>query len=398
MIFTLEVLQADHGDSLLLHYGSAQAPQTIVIDGGPAGIYQESLEPRLLQIKSTVSPNNPLSFPLVMVSHLDDDHVNGILDLLDGMIEKEEDGETPDFALSRIWFNTFDDIIGNIQIPNISSMAASASAANIGAIHPALARADHHITAVIASTGQGRQLRNNAQRLSLAVNSPFKEDKTKKITLVMGGVKESVVRLAKGPTITVIHPNKKRLEALQAKWDKDLKTALEDGDNSIIMAAIGDKDNAPFNLSSIVCVVKYRRKSILLTGDGRSDDILEGLRQAKLLKADGKVHFHILKMPHHGSSANLSEKFLQTVTADHYVVSANGKHENPDQDTLDALIAHVPKGSTLHFTNLNGQEQLKKKMEAAIKKASIDNPTVQFKFRADQAHSVVLNLLDAIGF
>ena len=35
MIFTLEALEAKHGDSLLLHYGTKKSPQLIVIDGGP---------------------------------------------------------------------------------------------------------------------------------------------------------------------------------------------------------------------------------------------------------------------------------------------------------------------------------------------------------------------------
>ena len=398
MIFTLEVLQADHGDSLLLHYGSAGAPKTIVIDGGPAGIYQESLEPRLQQIKAQLSPNKPLALPLVMVSHLDDDHVNGMLDLLDGIIDKDEDGMPQDFKISNIWFNTFDDIIGNIQIPKISGLAASASTANLNTIDPILANADHDVSAVIASTGQGRQLRDNANKLALTVNSPFKENKTKKITVVVGGVKESVVPLKNGPQITVIHPNKKRLDELQKKWDEDLKTALAKGDNSIIMASISDRDKSPFNLSSIVCVVTFKGKTILLTGDARSDDILEGLKQAKLLKANGKIHFNILKMAHHGSMANLSENFLKTVTADHYAISANGKHDNPDKDTLDALIANVPEGSTLHFTNLNGEKGLKKKMDAAIKKAKKDNPTVTFNFRKDDELSIVLNLLDDLPF
>ena len=33
-IFTLEALQAKHGDALLLHYGDAASPRLIVIDGG----------------------------------------------------------------------------------------------------------------------------------------------------------------------------------------------------------------------------------------------------------------------------------------------------------------------------------------------------------------------------
>ena len=37
-VFTLEALEAKHGDSLLLHYGTLDAPRLIVIDGGPRRI------------------------------------------------------------------------------------------------------------------------------------------------------------------------------------------------------------------------------------------------------------------------------------------------------------------------------------------------------------------------
>ena len=40
MIFTLEALQAAHGDALLLHYGPADSAKLAVIDAGPRGIYQ----------------------------------------------------------------------------------------------------------------------------------------------------------------------------------------------------------------------------------------------------------------------------------------------------------------------------------------------------------------------
>ena len=40
MLFTLEAVQALHGDALLLHFGKTSAPELIVIDGGPSiGVY-----------------------------------------------------------------------------------------------------------------------------------------------------------------------------------------------------------------------------------------------------------------------------------------------------------------------------------------------------------------------
>ena len=93
MIFTLEVLQADHGDCLLLHYGKKTKPKIIVIDGGPSGIYRDFLRPRLLEIRDTVSPGRPLPISMVMVSHMDDDHVNGILALTNEAVKLQNNAD-----------------------------------------------------------------------------------------------------------------------------------------------------------------------------------------------------------------------------------------------------------------------------------------------------------------
>src|SRR5687767_11431169 len=82
MIFTLEALQAKHGDALLLHYGPPKSPKLIVIDGGPSGVYKAALKPRLDELKASRSPGARLPIRMVMVSHLDDDHINGVLALI----------------------------------------------------------------------------------------------------------------------------------------------------------------------------------------------------------------------------------------------------------------------------------------------------------------------------
>ena len=56
--------------------------------------------------------------------------------------------------------------------------------------------------------------------------------------------------------------------------------------------------------SSIVCLVKFGDKSILLTGDARGDKVLNGLTQANLFE-NGKLKIDILKVPRHGSARNL---------------------------------------------------------------------------------------------
>jgi hypothetical protein len=51
MIFSLEALQAFHGDSLLLHAGTTDEPKLVLIDGGPSGTWATSLQPRLDELR-----------------------------------------------------------------------------------------------------------------------------------------------------------------------------------------------------------------------------------------------------------------------------------------------------------------------------------------------------------
>ena len=79
MLFTLEALDAGKGDALLLHFGTIATPELIVIDGGPSGVYRRVLKPRLEELRASRGENDRLTIRLAMVSHIDDDHINGIL-------------------------------------------------------------------------------------------------------------------------------------------------------------------------------------------------------------------------------------------------------------------------------------------------------------------------------
>ena len=65
--------------------------------------------------------------------------------------------------------------------------------------------------------------------------------------------------------------------------------------------------------------------------------MLEGLKARSC--SSRKLHVDVLKVPHHGSSRNVEEDFFRDVTADHYVISANGKYDNPDAETLKMICA-----------------------------------------------------------
>jgi beta-lactamase superfamily II metal-dependent hydrolase len=195
----------------------------------------------------------------------------------------------------------------------------------------------------------------------------------------------------------LVHPNESRLKKLQKQWDKDLEKAKAEGDDSILIASITSTDKSPFNLSSIVCLVEFNEKRMLLTGDGRCDDIYAGLKKNKLLDSKGKLHVDILKIPHHGSNANIKADFLQKITADHYVISADGKHNNPDKETLDMIAENIKKG-TLYLTNHDGELGLKTKLDKFLKHLNDSNSKLNVHFRESEKASLIINLLDEIGY
>jgi hypothetical protein len=124
------------------------------------------------------------------------------------------------------------------------------------------------------------------------------------------------------------------------------------------------------NRASIMFVAEYDGRRIMLTGDGRSSDIVRGLVRAGLMAKDGVYHVDVLKVQHHGSARNTSRKFFSQVTADTYVFSANGTNGNPDLPTLGWLVQALKeqrRTATLVFTNETPtMAELRKEFPAAL--------------------------------
>jgi len=355
MILTLEPLRAEEGDCLLLHWGTAAAPKLAVIDGGPGQVYENSLLPRLQDIRGNHGKDR-LTIDLVMVSHIDNDHIVGIKKLFRAL-KSEIDKNTPEnkrpFKVERLWHNTFNDILGDGIDGYYKSFTASFTASVGGAPNPQVvekiaeefkdkgeeaeeARHNaHDIGLILAGHGEGRELRDSHNFLFkkneiAALNHPFKRNG--KPTLITAEMTPEPAKVA-GLQFTVAGPLEAQIEALQKAFDKYIKK--EGLTAEAVLAAYTDK-SVP-NLSSIVCLIESEGKKILLTGDARGDYVIEGLKKAKILK-DKSLKIDVLKIPHHGSERNLDPGFFETLVADTYVFSADGNYGNPDRAPLDWLI------------------------------------------------------------
>jgi hypothetical protein len=348
MHFSLDVLRARKGDCLMLHFGTDDDPHLILIDGGPSKVYKPHLAPRIEQLHASreLEPNAPLPVDVLLVSHVDDDHIRGILELTADQL-----GVNPDFRLkvTSLWHNSFDDLLTTTPEELLSGFglasfeAGTSRKPDFDGIEPDEDTDEeeaHQTVDVLASISQGRQLRDDRevlQRRSPARRQWKLNHKFDGELILVTDASQSVA-LDGGLSITVAGPMQAELKALQEAHDKWLREQKEGKKKNpeAMLAAFVDK-SVP-NLSSIVVLAEMGGKSMLLTGDARGDKILEGLELAKLLEPGGKRKVDLLKVPHHGSSNNMETIFFERLPADHYVFSGDGEHGNPERETLEMLL------------------------------------------------------------
>jgi len=365
VLFTLEALPAEEGDCLLLHWGTRKGkkknekklPFVALIDGGPGLVYDNDLRPRLDEIVENLEVAQ-LPLELVMVSHMDSDHIIGIKKLFSAL-KREVANNAPQadrtIKAKRLWLNVFNDILGDAIDKYYQTLPKGLQASVDGKPSPELVKRLQEkfetkedddedeaifnaetVAAVLAGHGDGRTLRDDHRFLfengqTATLNAP----------LAAGG-KATLITLEKTPDakieglkFQIAGPALAEIQALQKEFDKYIE---ENGMTvDAVLAAYADKSVK--NLSSIVCLVEFEGKTMLLTGDARGDLIIKGLIARKLLKNDkATLDVDILKVPHHGSDNNAEAAFFKTITADTYVLSGDGVHGNPERATLEWIV------------------------------------------------------------
>jgi hypothetical protein len=317
----IEMLPAAEGDALWIEYGHPNAPMRILVDGGPARTYH-ALRARILAL-----PPAARRFELVIVTHIDTDHVDGIIRLLrDSSLE---------LSIGDIWFNGY----------------------------PQLIEADTQ------GPGEGEILGTLIQRQRLNWNAAFDH----RAVVVDDGFTQKP--LPGGMMATIVGPTRVELDALLGEWDKVLaEESWVPGDEERALAELeerkrlrplpsigplpdelgggaADVDPSKANGSSIALILQDPEgRRCLLTGDAHAP-VLAG--QLERLGGGEPVKVHAFKLPHHGSRNNVSDRLLAAVATRRYLVSSSGsKYQHPDQVAIERVLqrhADVPGKPTIDF-------------------------------------------------
>ena len=319
----LRVVQAEEGDCLILECGPPTNLTRVLIDGGPETVYEEHLRGQLHEIRDAGG-----KVDLVVLSHVDNDHTVGLLDLMAELEELRANNAQETIAIDAFWHNAFHRTIGrDTEIePRLKSLWANAGAAQATMTSAGIA---------VQGISEGDRVRQAAVVLGIPINPGFANN------LVSVDGTSGPISLG-DLTLRIVGPTEENLEELRSEWLEWLdrfEDEVADEDPSVAAMA----DSSIPNLSSIMILAEAEGKKVLLTGDGRGDHLLQGLERAGLLNPEGTLHVDLLKVPHHGSDRNVTKEFFETVTADIYVVSANGKHDNPDLITLKWMVEAAKK-------------------------------------------------------
>jgi beta-lactamase superfamily II metal-dependent hydrolase len=358
MHMKLTVFQSDKGDCLLV---TSKKKWRMLVDGGMGTAYRKHVAPALGALESSGE-----KLDLVYVSHIDEDHIQGVLYLMDDLMAwrvfdyqkkkgnpKAKQPKVPrPPAPAGIWHNAFRDQVGD-NAGAIADLLAARAQTLLGssqAAHHALAA---EVQQLATSMYQALQLSRRIAGGQLGI--PLNKEFDGKLAMIRAGLKPLQ---RGGMKIYVIGPFEEDLAILRKKWnawaqtteakkriaklkmkseaEEQLLHASEvDALLSPLFAKAGElgnrKEVTPENLASLMLYVEEGKTKVLLTGDGHASEILRGLRFHGKLQDGQGLHVDVLKVQHHGSEHNTNEEFTRTITADHYVFCGNGAHENPDE-------------------------------------------------------------------
>jgi len=333
----LHVVQAEYGDCLLLTSETGKNSTAVLIDGGPYQTFEKHLRPTLQKL-----PKNG-KLDLIVLSHIDNDHIIGLVDLFGQIKDEREKGNKELVKISELWHNSFNDLLQVDEDAN-TFFKNSFLSLNYGS-EDEKKKMENSITEIIM-TGfqQSSDLSSLAKSLKVPVNPEF--DK-----LILTDNHPKIIKL-NDITFHILGPSAKNLEKLRKEWsDWRNKNKLH---HALVLDLFQILDKSVPNLSSIMLLVESNNKKILFAGDGSSDNVINTLSKDSMLDNDGKFHVDVLKVPHHGSDRNVTPEFFNIVTADYYVISANGRDDNPSFDTLKWIIESgnkSKKSKTIVFTN-----------------------------------------------
>jgi beta-lactamase superfamily II metal-dependent hydrolase len=323
-MLVVEMLPAAHGDCLWIEYGMRRRVRRVLIDGGTTSTYP-ALRERIAAL-----PADDRHFELLVITHIDADHIGGVISLL----QDQALGVT----FGDVWFNGY----AQLQLAGAARGAVQAET----------------LSAILTV----RQLPWNA-----AFNGGF--------IAVPEDAPLPLRRLRSGLRLTLLSPTRRELIDLVPRWEHEVaKAGLAPGagvDQPDTLLGRGEVDldepNGPLepeqlaaefsrpdsgepNGSSIAFLAEFRGRGILLSGDAYASTLARSIGRLAAERGLERLPLAALKLPHHGSQGNVTQELLERVSCRRYLVSTSGaRFRHPDRQAVARVLVHGGPRKALYF-------------------------------------------------
>jgi hypothetical protein len=313
-VLSLEMLPAAQGDALLVVWGTNRKRHQMLVDAGPLGTYR-AIHDRIADLGTGPA------LELLVVTHIDGDHIEGIIRLL-------QDRHALGLRIGDVWFNGWPQLPGtDRQGPDYGEM--------VGAL---------------------------IQRSALPWNIPYGDNA---VAIPEQGPPPSYP-LDGGARVTLLGPGPPQLRKLKANWTKVLADVdITPGQVDAALKRLARRkdlkgldmqgraaklDNSVSNGSSISMLFEYDNRALLLTGDSHSAPLVAGIHRLLIERGADRLRVDAFKLPHHGSRANVTDELLALVETPRYLVSTNGdRYRHPDKEAVLRVIGQPQRDSHIEL-------------------------------------------------
>ena len=295
----IELLKAEYGDCIFVTLSYGEKVFSILIDGGLSTTYQKRRrnEEGPLKIKLQQLKNDGKHIDLLVMSHVDFDHIGGILKWF------ELDSPTSDFV-RKIWLND------DVKIENTTNLNNNAG----------------HAASLI------KILKEN----EFAYESQFVAGRT--VMFEWG-------------SIYIIAPDSADNNVVAGKIAANLNNKENNNYKTDIKTLVSQEWTmdtcSPENNASMAFLLHTNDgENDLFLGDANIDTVMKSIGDLKCYEKPLRCKW--VKLSHHGSKNNFKPEFLELVTAENYLFSTNGDYYgHPDKEVAAQLI--VKTDATLWF-------------------------------------------------
>lgn len=325
----IKMLPARQGDAIWICWGESDNPYRMIIDMGTEEVGKRIYD----ELKN--SPETQQILELLVVTHVDRDHIGGVLTCL------AEADPLPNLQIKDIWFNGFLHLSGKfVKQPDGNEGLSEEEDGTLEPMGPAQGE---------RFSGWLKEQKWNREFNGGPVVRPLEQP-------------PKTVTLPDDLKLTILGPIQQRLEEFIDDWAEEVEKALEKGtlaEVSTGVEAMGARtppqlettvdleilaeertrpDKSPANGSSIALLLEYCGRKILLAGDAFPDDLIAAI---EALYPNERLKLDAFKLPHHGSKKNISKSLVKSVDCVRWLLSTDGtQHHHPDPTALARIIAY----------------------------------------------------------